>query len=373
MPSQPCHLPRRGAAALCAAALLAVLPATAAAHVKWFSEFSFGDRPLSLAQAVSPTLVVLAIVSAAGIGALVWVDRRLSDTPGYERVKGWLESRAANAPVVLRVAAGASLLLSWQADSLLVPEFRVAAAWLGWAQFAVAFLLLFRRTTPVAGAGLVALYLAGLAQDGVFHMLDYLLYVGAGWYLLVSGARDERLRGTGIPALYVTVGFSLCWVALEKIVYPQWGLYVLQQNPELALGLDLRFFLLGAAFVEFALGYLLIIGLLERPLALVITLVFFTTTLIFGKTEVIGHTLIHGALVVFLLEGPGRVYPAPVRLHRRTAMRTAFASVNFLLLFAVLLVPYAWGAMRRFEQSRGRDDSVGRSAVSPPLAAPVAR
>lgn len=113
-------------------------------------------------------------------------------------------------------------------------------------------------------------------------------------------------------------------------------MYVLEQNPQLALGFDLRFFLFAAAFLEFSLGYLLIIGLLERPLAL-------TITLVFGKLEVIGHTLIHGALVVFLLEGPGSVYKAPVRIHERIGLRAAFASVNFVLLLAVLMVPYARG------------------------------
>ena len=39
--------------------------------------------------------------------------------------------------------------------------------------------------------------------------------------------------GTGIPALYATIGFSLCWVALEKIVYPRWALYLLEQHPQL--------------------------------------------------------------------------------------------------------------------------------------------
>jgi hypothetical protein len=134
-------------------------------------------------------------------------------------------------------------------------------------------------------------------------------------------------------------------VALEKMIYPQWGLYVLEQNPQLSLGLPLQFFLLAAAFVEFSLGYLLIINLLQRPLALVITLVFFTTTLIFGKVEVIGHTAIHAALVVFLLEGPGGVFKPPIALHRGLRLRTAFAAVNFALLLAVLIVPYSYGAM----------------------------
>jgi hypothetical protein len=131
------------------------------------------------------------------------------------------------------------------------------------------------------------------------------------------------------------------WVAIEKIIYPQWGLGVLSDNPALTMGLDPAFFLLAAAFVELALGYLLIIGLLERPMAILITLVFFTTTLFFGKTEVIGHTIIHAALIAFLLEGTRRtVYPAPINIHRTLPWRMAFAAVNFVLMVAVLLVPY---------------------------------
>lgn len=322
------------------------IPPPAFAHVKWFSEFSFRDRPLALGEAITPTFLALALLSTLTIGGLVFLDRALAGVPSYQRINGWLQSRSGDSVLVMRIATGAVLLLSWQADALLVPELSIGAAWIGWHQFLLALLLLFRRTVPIAGAGLILLYAIGLARFGAFHMLDYLLYAGAGYYLLVSNARDPRVRGTGIPALFLTVGFSLCWVALEKIIYPQWGLYVLEQNPQLALGFDLRFFLVAAAFVEFSLGYLLIIGLLERPLALTITLVFFTTTLVFGKLEVIGHTLIHGALIVFLLEGPGAVYKAPVRIHERIGLRAAFASVNFLLLLAILLLPYARGAMR---------------------------
>lgn len=319
----------------------ACLPRPAMAHVKWFTEFSFGDEPRTLAQAVGPLFIALAVLSMGVIAALVFVDQRLETIPAYRRVNDWLAARRGDSVLVMRIGVGAALLLSWQADALLAPELRAAAGWIGWLQFACAFLLLFGRTVPAAGAGLVVLYLIGLGRFGVFHMLDYLLYAGAGWYLLTSGARSERLRGTGIPALYATVGFSLCWVALEKVIYPQWALHVLNEHPQLALGFDLRFFLLGAAFVEFSLGYLLIINLLQRPLALVITLVFFTTTLVFGKVEVIGHTPIHAALVVFLLEGPGTAYRPPIAFHRRMGLRTAFAAVNFALLLTILIIPYS--------------------------------
>lgn len=341
-------------------------PRAASAHVKWFSDFRFTDPPLSAAEVVTPTFLALAALSVVVLGLLVVLDVRLAGAAWYRRVGAWLAGYQDRSGLVLRVAAGAVMLLDWQADALLVPELPAGAAWAGWAQFAVALLLLFRQTVPLAGAGMLALYGLGMARFGAFHMLDYAYVVGFSVAFLVSAARSERVRGLALPALYATVGFSLCWVALEKLVYPQWGLYVIEQNPALALGFPLAFFLVGAAFVELALGYLLLIGLLERPLALVVTLVFFTTTLIFGKVEVIGHTMLHAALVVFLIEGTGGVYTPPVRFHRTVALRVAFASVNFAVLLALLLVPYAWGAQRVYE--RAVREAPARQAPARPAA-----
>lgn len=351
--------------------MLFIIQATAAAHVKWFSDFSFSDKPLSIGQAVDTTFILLALLSIAVISGMVYLDRQLAEATWYNRINDWLKSQSEHSLTVLRVAAGAVLLLSWQADAMLVPELSVSAAWIGWLQFLLALLLCFRKTVPLAGAGLIALYGIGIYQFGMFHMLDYPMYAGAGYYFLVNGSRNERMAATGLPALYFTVGFSLCWVALEKIIYPQWGLYVLQQNPQLAMGFDLDFFLVGAAFVEFTLGYLLIICLLQRPLSLVITLVFFTTTMVFGKLEIIGHTLIHGALIVFLFEGPGSGYKAPITLHKNLKLRTAFAAVNFALLLAVLLSVYTYGAWQKYENyNTGKEVHSGQVIVSDSAAVP---
>ena len=317
---------------------------TATAHVKWFSRFSFADTPRSLGEVVTPSFLALALLSVAVVAALVPVDRWMERLGWYQGVNRWLAERSGQSRLVMRVGTGMVLLLAWQADLVLVPDLRIPAPWVGWLEFALAALLLFERTTAFAGAGLLLLFGLGVRLAGLYSMLDYLLVVGVGYYLIATGVRDRRVAASALPALYATVGFSLCWVALEKLVWPDWGLYVLQDNPHLALGLDLPFFLLAAAFVEFSLGYLLIINLLQRPMALVITLTFFTTTLVFGKTEVIGHTLIHAALIVFLLEGPGTVFRPPIALHRRLALRTAFAAVNLVLLLAILLPLYAMGA-----------------------------
>lgn len=343
-------------------ALFSIAFATPAwAHVKWFSEFSFRDPPRGLAEVLTPAFLALALLSVVVVAALVPLDVWLERRAWYQRFNAWLAERSEQSRLVMRVGTGMVLLLAWQADLLLVPDLPVPAPWVGWLQFGLAALLLFEATTALAGAGLLLLFALGIAQSSLYYMLDYVLVVGVGYYLIVTGTRSQRIAASALPALYATVGFSLCWVALEKIVWPEWGLYLLEQNPQLALGFDVRFFLLAAAFIEFSLGYLLIINLLQRPMALVITLTFFLTTLVFGKTEVIGHTLIHAALIVFLLEGPGTTFRPPIALHRGIGLRTAFAGVNLALLLALLLPIYATGAA-----------AVHRAAVQAAQAVPIA-
>lgn len=331
------------------ALFLLLIASPAAAHVKWFSQFSVTDRPLSLSEAVSPTFYGLAVLSAIVIGLLVLVDRRLETTGWHQRIDSWLAARRGQGGPILRAGMAAVLLLSWQADALLAPELHLPSPWLGWLQFVIAVLLLFPRTVPHAGALTLVLYVQGLTHFGFWHMFDYLHYAGAGYYFLVSG-RGERLRATGVPALYGTVGLSLCWLAMEKVIYPDWGRYVLEQNPQLAMGLDLNFFLLGSSFVEMSLGYLLIICLLQRPIALLVTLVFFSTTMIFGKLEVIGHTQIHAALILFLLEGPGQRFRAPYTFHKQMPLRVAFASVNFVVLLAAVAWVYSAAASATWQR-----------------------
>lgn len=320
-----------------------MMPMVVHAHVKWFSEFSFLDKPLSFTEAITPMLIVLAIGSAIAIMASVFIDTRLEDLTAYQRLREWLQAHRDYGTLILRIGMGMTFLLSWQTDTMLAPYLQ-AEPLIGWVQFVLVLFLLFPRTTPLAGLGTIILWFIGVQQFGIFYMLDYIAFVGIGVWLLLSQQKQARVRELGIPALYFTVGFALCWLAIEKIIYPNWGLEVLADNPQLTLGFPPELFLVGAAFVEFVLGYLLIIGLLGRPLSLVITLVFFLTTMIFGKVEIIGHTHLHAALLVFLLYGPGKYYPAPIDIHRKLSWRMAFAGVNFILLLAVFLGLFSVGA-----------------------------
>ena len=342
----------RTATRLAPSAFVALMPGQAKAHVKWFTEFSFADPPLSFYEIASPICWGLFSLSVAIIVLFSWLDWRFASAGWHRVMDRWLETKRFSSLTVMRVGTFSVLLLCWQADAILVPALKEAAPWIGWYQFFVALLLLFDTTVPLAGLGLMGVYAIGVQEFGLFRKLDYVFVLGVAYYLIAACSSRDAFRKTALPGLYATVGFSLCWVALEKLVYPKWALSILREQPVLALGLDPEFFLVGAAFVELSLGYLLIICLLARPLAFTITSVFFMTTMVFGKVEVIGHTMIHAALIVFLLEGPGSGLQPPARFHKTLPLRLAFAGVNFVILTGVLMASYLYLAFQVYEQNK---------------------
>ena len=313
--------------------------------MKWFTR-STDSTVIDFKDLTTPAFWLLLTLSVITLAFIVYIDRTLEKSSLFVRFNNYLESYSDRAIVLLRVFTGAALLLSWQADSMIAPELKITMTSVGWYQFFLALALLTSFTTPLAGFGMIGLYFYAISQYGFFHMLDYLVYPAIGYFLLVAELKNEKISQTRIPALYIGLGFSLCWAALEKLFFPNWGLDVLRQQPQLTMGLPHDFFLMACSFVELCLGYLLIIGVLQRPLSLTITFVFFITSAFFGKTEVIGHTILHGALLVFAIIGPGHYYPAPIEFHNRLILRSAFAAVNFVIVVGLMGLVYQLMATR---------------------------
>ena len=292
--------------------ILSLIHVPVFAHVKWFSRFGYLDPPLSLSEIFSPLFFILFGMSLFGVASAVFLDNILIKQPLYKSVEAFLSRYEDKSDLIIRIATGAVLLLSWQSGSWLVPELIVYNPFVEFSQLILALLIVSNRLTRYAGAGLVLHYLVALWIHGFLHLFDYLYILGAGYYLIVAGSPKKSLRASALPGLYASVGFSLLWVAIEKIVYPQWALGILTSKPFLTMGFEPEFFLMSAAFVEISLGFLLIVCLLQRPIALVITLLFMSTTLVFGKLEFIGHAIVHAALIVFILKGTGTTFRTPI-------------------------------------------------------------
>lgn len=325
----------------------------AEAHVKWFTDGSYADRPLRLGEVLEGRyFYTLFLISLVTVVFGVWVDSRISRATWYQRADVWLESRKSYAVIVLRFAAAMVLILSWQSNAMIVPTIPIPESyqWVGWFQFVLAFFLLIPRMVPLGGLGMVVIWVIGNITLHPFHMLDYLMFAGVGIFLMMATYKEGKFKDAGLVILYLTVGFSLCWVALEKFVYPNWSLFLIKEHPKLAMGLNFDFFLKSVGFVEFGLGFLLLVCLLQRPLAIIITIVFFITSSVFGKTEIIGHTLIHGALIVFLLEGPGKYYIQLRNKFAKVWARMGFTAVNYTLLFIVVTLAYSTLANNKYDK-----------------------
>lgn len=322
----------------------------AQAHVKWFSDFSYSGRPNNLNEILNPTFFWLALLSMTVIGLMVLVDEYLGRKPWVQSMDRWLKGMQGSSEAVLRLGMGATLLWGWQAGTMIAPELDFGNEPVLWLELVCAMLLIFKRTVPIAGAVLFVLYGAAVGKFGLFHMLDYLMYLGIAGFFIINSMPSPSVRRMGLPLVYATVGFCLIWLGIEKLVYPEWAAMLLERHPVLALGFEHEFFVQGAAFVEISLGFLIMAGVQQRLLAVTITIVFFLTTMVFGRQEVVGHTLIHAVLIVFLIAGSGTAVP-PLDWLKSMRLRIPAAAVGFAVFLGTLMVPYLFGASLRYQTS----------------------
>lgn len=329
--------------------VLFLIQIPAFAHVKWFSSFAWVDPPLTLSEVMTPLFFVLSLVSVIGIGSAVFLDDLLVRLPLYKTLETRLKRYENKSDLIIRIATGAVLLLSWQSGTWLVPELETNSVLIELSQLILAILIISNWKTRYAGYGVIFMYLATVFTYGLLHMLDYVYLFGAGYYLVISTSQKKNHRASALPALYASVGFSLCWAAIEKLVYPQWALEILHKNPFLTMGFDSTFFLQGAAFVEISLGFILIVCLLQRPIALAITFLFISTTLLFGKVEFIGHAIVHAALIVFILKGTGGTFRTPITFFYHMHQRVLFSVIAFTLMLVILVPWYTHSAQRNYQ------------------------
>lgn len=321
------------------------------AHVKWFSQYSFGDEPLQLSDVTNSIFWILAVASMLVVSLFTIISKHIKLAQWYNDTCNWLGKHNDKSLMIMRIAAGVVLLMSWKSGTLIMPELSINSDLLKWFQFLLAVLLLFRITIPLVGVGIILLYTIGIYQFSLFHMLDYLLLLGIAYFFITSDSKNLKLKNAGLLAIYLTVGFSLCWAGMEKLIYPHWGTYLLELHPQLALGLKPDLFIQGAAFIEISVGIMFILGYFQRILAVVVTLLFMLTSIVFKETEVIGHLMIHAALIIFLIEGSGNIFKILPPAYGSLSNNPFYAGLAFAILFFAFITPYTYGANLKYEQS----------------------
>ncbi|HLO04210.1 MAG TPA: hypothetical protein VK191_13950 [Symbiobacteriaceae bacterium] len=304
-------------------------------HVKWFTN-STESRPEALANVLTPTFLAGAFLTLAVAILLTLLNRPLQELGWVQRIHAALDRLRVWSPWLLRIGMVAPLIGAALGGYLFHYELGPVPLWIRLAQALLAIMLLLPRADRFAALGILGLYSVGVATFGLHHMLDYLFWVGAASYLAI---RSTKIEGAGIPLLYIATGVALAWAAIEKWVFPGLALDILAHNPIPTFGFPAATFLMLSGWIELGVGYLMMTGVLNRLLSIVVTLLFILTSSVFGVHEILGHWLVHAALLVFLIEGTGR-YVTPVLWHRSVRLQVAFVGVTLAPFVAGLMWLY---------------------------------
>lgn len=341
-----CHLSLAKLAVFVAVMVLAAIamPSMAAAHVKWFVNCNIADGPLPLNAVFTSTfflflVMFLAVFSIGCIAERTVVGAVLSQA--LDRCTAPLRGRENE---LLRAVAAIFFALLWaNGGVILTPELTASGTALSAIQLLIPIYLFNRATIPAAGVAIVVLYGYGVAAYGLFHMLDYPVFVGIGIFFMFSPSQNPRVVAARFHLLRWTVAFSLLWPAMEKFLYPSWVAAIAIVHPELTFGFPVATTVTAAGIVEFGLSFALFwTPLVRRLAALVLMLLLTSATLVFGKVDAIGHSLIVAVLLVVFADPEGK----PLRCYPTFAPLVSIAALLATIFF------YAGGHMLYYGPER---------------------
>lgn len=306
-------------------------------HVKWFA----GDlewTPQPIGKVITPaflfwfcfTLVVLLLVSR--------YNAALDNISIVRKVHFFLNKLKRFHLLIMRIGLGIALLLQISTGAYLAPTLQINTWWV-YALIIIATLgLLHRVTLPASSLAIGVLYVKALTDYGMFHVLDYMFYLGVIYYLLVANTKWSR---TGIPVLYVWTGLSLAWLAMEKLTLAKLACSLMHEYGIPSLGFTVEDFVLISAFIELGLAWAFIVGIMNRFTALLLTGLFLLTTTVFGFTEIVGHMVMHTILLIFLIVGRDGI---SLILHTRRPpkLRSFFVVLHFSIMIFSMMTLYIW-------------------------------
>ncbi len=274
------------------------VPDVVQAHVKWFCAFQIAGQPEGLENVLCQdfeSLVGLAI-GVLLLGCLV--DKSfigVALTRALDRVTAPFRD---SSDVMIRAACGFFLISLWSVGGiLLTPELTTNSPYVPWLQLAMAACLVSRKTTVLAAAGLVGLFLTAVYYYGAFHLADYPIFLGVAAYLAATSLQRQIFGVRPIDVLRWSASITLMWASVEKWAYPQWSYPLFVAHPQMALGFDPAFYMRAAGVVEFSMSFALIwTPLVRRCGAIMLAATFITAVFGFGKIDAIGHSAIIAVL-----------------------------------------------------------------------------
>jgi len=278
-----------------AVGMATILPTAASAHVKWFCSFDVAGQPRGLENVLCPNfeqltglaLAVLltgCVLEGTALGAAM--------LRALDRVTSGLR---VDTETLVRATCGFFFVALWTTGGiLLTPELKTASPAIPWLQLAIAAGLIWRRTLPLSALGIVGLFGVAVRDYGAFHLMDYPIFLGVAVYLALTGfGRTTFLGARPLDIVRWAAGVTLMWASIEKWAYPEWTFPLFISHPAMNMGFDIEFFMRAAGVIEFTLAFALMwTPLVRRAAAIILTGMFVSAVLEFGKIDAMGHSVI---------------------------------------------------------------------------------
>lgn len=334
----PAFCVTRGLQRACPAALLAFVFASrpAEAHVKWFCAFNVAGQPEGLENVLCQDFELLTGFAIVVLLCGCLIDRTFIGealSRSLDRVTGPFE---VNAELIMRSILGFFFVALWTIGGiLLTPELKTQQAFIPWLQLAMAACLLSRRTMALTGLGIFYLYSVAISNYGVFHLMDYPIFLGIACYLILTSLDRPFFGLRPIDVLRWSMAITLMWASVEKWAYPEWSYPLFTTHPDMTLGYDPAFFMRAAGVVEFTLSFALIwTPLVRRATSIILLAMFVSAIAEFGKVDAIGHAPIIAILLV-VIGDRAREMPAVKRSLALLPLQYSGALAAFLALYYV--------------------------------------
>jgi hypothetical protein len=320
----------------------------ASAHIKWFCAYNVAGQPRGLENVLCPDfeLLTLSAVLMLLAGYLVEVSEiGVALISALNRVTSGLRD---NTETLMRATCGFFFVALWtKGGIILTPELITTSSTVSWIQLGMAACLIWRRTLPITGLGIIGLFALAVYQYGIFHLMDYPIFVGIAAYLILVGLQRDLFGARPVDVLRWSAAVTLMWASIEKWAYPQWSFPLFITHPQMTLGYTPEFFMRAAGMVEFTLSFaLLLTPLARRTAALILTGMFVSAVFGFGKIDAIGHA----PIVAVLLAVVGDDFVAPRFTRVRLGIKDAWAKFNLRMsLWDLVLLPAGyWSALAAF-------------------------
>lgn len=320
-----------------ALAAVLVLPKVAQAHVKWFCAFDVSGQPRGLESILCADFEQLVAIAVVVLLAGCLLENTVigkANLRALDRATAWLRE---NSELVIRGTCGFFFVAVWTIGGvLLTPELKTSSPYVPILHIVIAAALIWRWSLPVSAMGIVVLYGIAIHDYGVFHLMDYPVFLGVAAYLALTGLQRDLFGARPLDVMRWAAGITLMWASIEKWAYPEWTYPLFITHPAMSMGYDVAYFMRAAGVIEFTLAFALMwTPLVRRSAAIMLAAIFISAIPEFGKIDAIGHSAIIAVLFVVAADNA-----TSKRLNRR--WQPLLAPLGYgLSLAGFLLVYYA--------------------------------